>query len=162
PWPAPDYDGFGESTFKELFPHDAFKKEDDPANWKKGKLVWESTFDTGKSKEMALGNIKKWESGKYIIELEAKDRLGQLEKDIKLTTLYSDDDRNLADHQLFQIKTDKPTYNIGDVVQLSLLSSAKDITVSLFIEKDSKVVATHKIDLQNNSKTITVPVTADD
>lgn len=162
PWPAPDYDGFGEAKFKELFPHDAFKKEDDPANWKKGELVWESTFDTGKSKETALGNIKKWESGKYLIELEAKDRFGQLVKDIKLTTLYSDNDKNLADHQLFQIKTDKTSYVPGDIVQLSLLSSAEDITVSLFVEKDSKVVATHKINLQNNSKTLSIPVTADD
>src|SRR5690606_31937035 len=40
--------------------------------------------------------------------------------------------------------------------------SAEDITVSLFIEKNSKIVATHKIDLHNNSKTITIPVTADD
>lgn len=162
PWPAPDYDGFGEARFKELFPHDAHKKEDDPSTWKKGEPVWESGFDTEKSKEIALGNLKKWKSGKYVLELETKDRFGQLVKDIKRTTLFEDNDKKLADHQLFQIKMDKPSYGIGDVVQLSLLSSADDITVSLFIEKKSKIVATHKIRLQNNSKTITIPVGADD
>src|SRR5690606_4537423 len=162
PWPAPDYDGFGKSKFKELFPHDAYGKENDPSTWEKGELVWKSAFDTKKSKEIALGNLKKWQSGKYIIELETKDRFGQLVKDIKQTTLYSDSDKNLADHQLFQIKTDKTSYAPGEIVQLSLLSSAEDITVSLFIEKNSKIVATHKIDLRNNSKTITIPVTADD
>src|SRR5690606_37029907 len=104
PWPAPDYDGFGKSKFKELFPHDAFGKENDPSTWEKGELVWESAFDTKKSKVIALGNLKKWKSGKYIIELETKDRFGQLVKDIKQITLYSDSDKNLADHQLFQIK----------------------------------------------------------
>ncbi|HUH46351.1 MAG TPA: alpha-2-macroglobulin family protein, partial [Arenibacter sp.] len=162
PWPAPDYDGFGKSKFKELFPHDAYGKENDPATWEKGKLVWNSAFDTEKSKEIALGALKKWKSGKYILELETKDRFGQTVRDIQQTTLYSDSDKQLADHQLFQIKTDKPSYQIGDNVQLSLLSSAKDITVTLFIEKNAKVVATHKVRLHNNSKVITIPVTADD
>lgn len=162
PWPAPDYNRFGESEFKELFPHDAFGKENDPTTWEKGKLVWESGFDTEKSKEVELHNLKKWESGKYIIELETKDRFGQAVKDVQITTLYSDSDKNLTDHQLFQIRPDKTSYKPGEAVNLSLLTSAEDITVSLFVEKNSKIVATHKINLKNNSKSITIPVTADD
>ncbi len=162
PWAAPDYDGFGKSKFKELYPHEAFGKEDNPAFWEKGELVWESSFDTDKSKEIGLGNVKKWLSGKYVIELETKDRFGQLVKDITQTTFYSDNDKKLADNQLFQIKTDKNTYTIGDKVQLKLLSSAEDISISVFIEKDRKVVATHIIQLDNNSKSIEIPVTADD
>lgn len=162
PWPAPDYNGFEEAKFKELFPHDAFGTENDPATWEKGELVWESNFNSGKSKDIALGNLKKWKSGRYIIELETKDRFGQTVKDIQQTTLYSDSDKNLADHQLFQIKTDKPTYSVGDNVELSLVSTAENLTVSLFIEKNAKIIATHKIDLRNNSKSITIPVTADD
>ncbi|MCK0144595.1 MG2 domain-containing protein [Arenibacter sp. F26102] len=162
PWAAPDYDGFGKSKFKELYPHEAFGKEDNPAFWEKGELVWESSFDTDKSKEIGLGNVKKWLPGKYVIELETKDRFGQLVKDITQTTFYSDNDKKLADNQLFQIKTDKNTYTIGDKVQLKLLSSAEDISISVFIEKDRKVVATHIIQLDNNSKSIEIPVTADD
>lgn len=162
PWAAPDYDGFGKSKFKEIYPHEAFGKEDNSAFWEKGELVWNSNFDTGKSKEISLGTIKKWMSGKYVIELETKDKFGQLVKDITQTTLYSDNDKKLADNQLFQIKTDKSTYEIGDKIQLSLLSCAEDISISVFIEKDRKVVATHIIELHNNSKSIEIPVTADD
>ncbi|MBC8767625.1 alpha-2-macroglobulin [Arenibacter sp. BSSL-BM3] len=162
PWAAPDYAGFGKSKFKELYPHEAFGKEDNAAFWEKGELVWESSFDTGKSTEIGLGNVKKWLSGKYVIELETKDKFGQLVKDITQTTFYSDNDKKLADNQLFQIKTDKDTYTIGDKVQLTLLSSAEEISISVFIEKDRKVVATHIIELHNNSKTIEIPVTADD
>ncbi|MCM4151860.1 alpha-2-macroglobulin [Arenibacter sp. N53] len=162
PWAAPDYNGFGKSKFKELFPHEAFGKEDNAAYWEKGELVWDSSFDTGKSKEIGFGNVKKWLSGKYVIELETKDKFGQLVKDITQTTFYSDNDKKLADNQLFQIKTDKNTYTIGDKVQLTLLSSAEDISISVFIEKDRKVVATHIIELHNNSKTIEIPVTSED
>jgi hypothetical protein len=162
PWVAPDYNGFEKTEFKELFPHDAFGKEDNPVFWDKGELVWESSFDTGKSQEIDLGKTNKWESGKYIVELEAKDKFGQLVKDIALTTIYSENDKKLADNQLFQIKTDKNSYNIGDKVKLTLGTAAKDLTISLFIEKDRKIVATHLLNLHNNSKTIEIPVTADD
>lgn len=162
PWAAPDYDGFGKAKFKELFPHDAFGREDDPTFWEKGELVWESRFDTGKSKEMDLGNLKKWVSGKYVIELETKDKFGQPVKDMVQTTLYSDRDKMLADNQLFQIKTDKNAYAIGEKVKLTLGSTAEDLTISLFIEKDRKIVATHLIEFRNNSKTIEIPVTAED
>ena len=162
PWAAPDYDGFGEAKFRELFPYDAFGKEDNPAFWGKGELVWESSFDTGKSREIDLGNLKKWLSGKYIIELETKDKFGQLVKDITQTTIYSDKDKILADNQLFQIKTDKNSYAIGEKVKLTLRSAAEDLIISLFIEKDRKIVATQLIGLDNNSKTIEIPVTAED
>ncbi|MCK0191243.1 MG2 domain-containing protein [Arenibacter sp. F20364] len=162
PWAAPDYDGFGKTKFKELFPHDAFGKEDNPAFWKKGELVWESNFDTGESNQIDLGNVKKWLSGKYVIELETKDKFGQLVKDITQTTFYSNNDKILADNQLFQIKTDKNFYNTGEKVKLTLLSSAENLTVSLFIEKDRKIVATQLTELHNNSKTIEIPVTVDD
>tara|TARA_R100001369_G_scaffold78383_1_gene108019 strand:- start:5766 stop:11852 length:6087 start_codon:yes stop_codon:yes gene_type:complete len=162
PWAAPDYDGFGKTKFKELFPHDAFGKEDNPAFWEKGELVWESSFDTGKSKEVDLGNVKKWLSGKYVIELETKDKFGQLVKDITQTTFHSDKDKKPADNQLFQIKTDKNSYAIGDKVKLILSSAVEDLTISLFVEKDRKIVATHLIELLNDSKTIEIPVTTDD
>ena len=162
PWAAPDYDGFGRTKFKETYPHEAFGREDNAAYWEKGELVWDSSFDTGKSTEIGLGTIKKWLSGKYVIELETKDKFGQLVKDITQTTLYSENDKKLADNQLFQIKTDKNTYEIGDKVQLSLLSCAEDISISVFIEKENKIVATHIIELHNNSKSIEIPVNADD
>jgi len=162
PWAAPDYDGIGKTKFKELFPHDAFSKEDNPAFWEKGDLVWESSFDTGRSKEIDLGNVKKWLSGKYVVELETKDKFGQQVKDIAQTTFYSDRDKISADNQLFQIKTDKNSYAIGEKVQLTLRSAAEDLTISLFIEKDRKIVTTQLIELHNNSQTIDIPVTAND
>ncbi|GGW23962.1 alpha-2-macroglobulin [Arenibacter certesii] len=161
-WTAPDYSGFKEETFKELFPHEAFGDEDDSSQWENGELVWEDHFDTEKSKKIDLALKKKWTSGKYRIELSTKDRFGEEVEDIAYTTLYSNSDKTLADNQLFQIKTDKTSYAVGDQVILSMGSAAKDLTVSLFVEKDRKIVATHKIKLNNNIKTIKLPVTKED
>ncbi len=161
-WAAPDYEGFPKAEFKKLFPHDAFSNEHDSATWEKGELVWQSDFDTGKSKELAIGNIKKWISGKYILELATKDKFGQEVKDVLETTLFSHNDKKLADNQLFQIKTDKNSYAAGDKVEVTLLSNAEDVNITITIEKNRKVINTKIIRLNKNSERFTVPVNKED
>src|SRR5690606_1340642 len=162
PWGAPDYQDFSEEAFKNLFPHDAYNDEHDSNNWKKGDLVFEKAFDTEKSKELALGNIKKWTSGEYIITLESTDKFGQLVKDEIKTTLYSADDKTLADNQLFSITTNKPSYKVGETAFITLASSAENLNVTITIEKAQKIIKTEVITLNNNKKTMSIPVDAND
>ncbi|MFD2823078.1 alpha-2-macroglobulin [Lacinutrix iliipiscaria] len=162
PWAAPDYQDIPESEFKNKFPHDAYKDEDNSATWKKGKLVFDEKFDTSKSNELELGNIKKWSSGAYSIVLESKDQYGQVVKDEIKTTLYSDKDETLADQQLFSITTNKDQYNVGDLVEITLASAAQDLYVTVDIEKDHKIIKQDIVHLNANKKTISIPVTQND
>lgn len=161
-WAAPDYAGFTKVEFKKLYPHDAFNDEHDSSTWEKGTLVWESDFDTGAATELALGNIKKWLSGKYVLELTTEDKFGQEVKDVLETTLYSPNDKKLADNQLFKITTDKDTYTPEDETKVTLFSNAENITVTVTIEKNHKVIDTKIIRLNQNSESFTVPVTKED
>tara|TARA_R110002050_G_scaffold42086_1_gene101643 strand:+ start:3202 stop:9312 length:6111 start_codon:yes stop_codon:yes gene_type:complete len=162
PWAAPDYQDFSVETFENLFPHDAYNSEDNPSNWKKGTLVFEKSYNTETSKELALGNIKKWESGQYFISLESKDKFGQLVKDEVKTTLFSDDDKTLADNQLFSITTNKSTYKVSETAVLTLASAAENLNITVSIEKNHTIIKTEVIQLNNNKKTITIPVTNND
>ncbi|WP_372753424.1 alpha-2-macroglobulin [Mariniflexile sp.] len=162
PWQAPDYQDFSEEIFKNLFPHDAYMNEDEPANWAKGDLVFEKSFNTEVSKTLELGSIKKWKSGRYIITLESIDKFGQIVKDEVKTTLYSDDDKTLADNQLFSITTNKSTYKVGETVVATLASGAKDLNITVSIEKNNEIVKTEVIQLNNSKKTITIPVSHSD
>ena len=76
------------------------------SNWEKGTLVFESDFNTANSDKIALKNIKKWESGNYIIELESIDKFGQLVTDRQLITVFSNNDKKVSDNQLFTISLD--------------------------------------------------------
>ncbi|RIA10536.1 LOW QUALITY PROTEIN: alpha-2-macroglobulin family protein [Flavobacteriaceae bacterium MAR_2010_72] len=158
PWNAPDYQMLSEAEFKALFPHDAYENEDDPNTWEKGILIFESNFNTDQSKELVLGNIKKWPSGQYVVILESKDKFGQLVKDEVKTTLYSDEDSTLADAQLFNVSHKKSSYSVGDQLALTLGSAAKELFVTVAIEKNFKIVNTYIIHLKNNKKTIHIPV----
>lgn len=162
PWKAPDYQMLSETEFKNMFPYEAYKDENNPNNWKKGALVFEKSFNTEKSKEIELGNIKKWESGQYVIELESKDRFGQEVKDETRTTLFSKTDKTLADKQLFSMSSNKKDYQINDIVELTLGSSAENLSVTVEIEKNRQTLNTYVIQLNNNKKTINIPVTKED
>ncbi|WP_040251766.1 alpha-2-macroglobulin family protein [Psychroserpens mesophilus] len=162
PWNTPDYQVISSEEFKTKFPHEAYTNEQNPVNWEKGKLVFEDSFDTKDSKELALGNIKKWDSGQYIILLESKDKFGQTVTDETRTTLFSDSDKTLSDQQLFNVSTNKNQYATGDTVELTLASAAENITVTVSVEKNQSIINTYVITLNNNKKTITIPVTKDD
>ncbi|WP_055435686.1 alpha-2-macroglobulin family protein [Lacinutrix algicola] len=162
PWNAPDYQNFTETEFKQRFPHEAYTNEHQPENWKKGALVFDKKFDTEKSKTLDLGNIKKWNSGEYIILLETKDKFGQAVKDEAKTRAFSEKDQLLADNQLFQITTNKETYTTSDTVELTLATAADNIWVTVDVEKEHKIINTYIVKLNRNKKSIRIPVTPKD
>ncbi|MCC1484728.1 alpha-2-macroglobulin family protein [Winogradskyella immobilis] len=161
-WDAPDYQALTESEFKTLFPNEPYKDEHLVTNWKKGKLVFETDFNTETSKTVQLKRIKNWASGKYIILLESKDKYGQLVKDEVYTTLYSDNDTSISDQQLFDIKLSKTSYTINDTAKLSFGSAAKGLSVTLDIEKEGKITDTQIHHLNNSKTTITLPISKND
>ncbi len=66
-WRAPDYQNISEEKFREFFPNEPYTQEETNENyWKKGKLVFETHFNTAKEKEIILSNLESWFSGKYI------------------------------------------------------------------------------------------------
>ncbi|MCG2461746.1 alpha-2-macroglobulin [Flavobacteriaceae bacterium F89] len=162
PWEAPDYPGWTMAVFKTLFPHDVYTNEDDPQHWEKAKMVKEINFDTGKSKEISLGSLQNWESGKYIVELEAKDKFGRTVADKAMTTVFGENDKKPADNQLFEIKTDKPSYHTGDEAKITVSTNVKHLTVTLIVEKEEKIVDTYLVNLNENSKSISVPISGED
>ncbi len=162
PWAAPYYQTISEDEFNKKFPNEAYKNEDNPLQWKKGKKVFSSDFNTNTSKEIELPNLKKWTSGKYIIELTSKDKFNQKVTDKKYFSVFSKKDNLPADNKLFTVTTNKDTYNVNDTAEITFSSNSEAITMMVFVEKKHKLIASHYIQLNKNSKTIKVPVTSED
>ncbi len=162
-WAAPDYQDISEVEFRKLFPNEPFTNEEaDENNWKKGALVFSKNFDTKTSKEIPLTNTQKWLSGKYIVILESKDKFGQAVKDQQKFEVFSSKEKEVADNKLFIINTDKTFYKIGDDVKLNIGSASKNITVTIQIEKDHKIIETCLYKLNNSTKSIKIPVNKED
>ncbi|MDG1398637.1 MAG: MG2 domain-containing protein [Polaribacter sp.] len=163
PWDAPDFQDISEKEFRKLFPNDSYtNQETNEKNWKKGNLIFSENFDTANSKEINLKNTSNWISGKYLITLESKDKFGQAVKDEKRVTLFSSKEKKVADSKLFTIQTDKPFYKINDAVKLKIGSASNNISVTIQVEKNHKIVDTRIIKLKNETKTIEIPITKKD
>ena len=162
PWSAPDYQEIPKEEFKKLFPHDPYNNENMLTNWNKGDEVFSTDFDTEKNKIITLKKLKKWDSGKYIIIAESKDKFGQNVKDEAFTSLFNTKDKTIADNQLFVGQLDKTSYKIGDTAKLTIGSAAKDITVTVEVEKDNKIITTQLIELNDSKQTILIPVLEND
>jgi len=159
----PDYKSIDESEFKKLFPHEVFSKEElDFKNWKKGKNVFNETFNTGDKSKLELGNIKRWESGKYIIEATAIDANGMEIKDIVFTDVWNPNDKTTADNKLLDVVIDKETYLPNEEVLLTLNSATKNMMVSVDIEKGQRIVESFMISMKDGKSTIRIPVTKKD
>jgi uncharacterized protein YfaS (alpha-2-macroglobulin family) len=158
PWNAPDYQVISKGEFKRLFPNEPYNDEHLLTNWKKGEEVFKTDFDTEKEKTITIKKLKKWDSGKYIVVAESKDKFGQDVKDEVYTSLFSRSDKTVADHQLFEATLDKDSYKAGDIAKLTIGSAAKDITVTVEVEKDRKIIVTQLIKLSNSKQTISIPV----
>ncbi|WP_405606787.1 carboxypeptidase-like regulatory domain-containing protein [Polaribacter sp. Asnod1-A03] len=163
PWALPDYQDISENTFKTLFPHDAYSENEiNENNWKKDELVFSKNFDTESSKKITLKSTKNWLSGKYMVVLESKDKFGQKVKDEKIISLFSTKDKKVADNNLFTINTNKNSYLIDDVVELNIGSAAKNSTITVQVEKNHKIIATHLVNLNDEIKTIKIPINKED
>ncbi|MEM9143500.1 MAG: MG2 domain-containing protein, partial [Bacteroidota bacterium] len=162
PWPAPDYKNWDKTQFENLFPHDAFDRENDPATWEKESMVWETGFDTGKTTEIALPLSKKWASGQYVLELETRDRFGKTIMDKAFTALYGSKDKAPADKQLFRIQLDKNEYAVGDKARVILGSAAQDLYITILVEKVGRITETQIVHLDDDFQTFAIPVTKSD
>ncbi|MCB0398431.1 MAG: carboxypeptidase-like regulatory domain-containing protein [Winogradskyella sp.] len=162
PWNAPDFQVISKEEFKRLFPHDPYNDEHLSTHWDKGEEVFSTDFDTEKEKTITLKKLKKWNSGRYIIIAESKDKFGKDVKAEAFTNLFSDNDKTVADNQLFEATLDKDNYKAGDVAKLTIGSAAKDITVTVEVEKDNNIIVTQLVTLNNSKQTISIPVLEDD
>src|SRR5690606_10155829 len=71
-------------------------------------------------------------------------------------------DKKVADQALFTITTDKASYKVGDKVKLKIGSAAKNLHVTIELEKNHQVVSTQIIRLNDNIKELEFPVAQGD
>jgi uncharacterized protein YfaS (alpha-2-macroglobulin family) len=162
PWNAPDFQVISKEEFKTLFPHEPYDNEHLLTNWARGKEVFSLDFDTEKDKTIILKKLKNWDSGKYILVAESKDKFGQEVKDEKFISLFSNTDKTIADHQLFEATLDKASYKAGDIAKLTIGSAAKNLFVTVEVEKNNSIIVTQVVKLNNSKETISIPVLKDD
>jgi len=164
-WNKSDKKIISEVDYKNLFPKDIYDNENDYTLWEKEKSSLEITVTTekekGKVKEITIDNIKSWKSGKYIVEVKAKDAFNETVEKAYYFTLYGSDDKKTPVNDMFWVDFPDKTYEPGTNVEFRVGSADKGVNLIYEIEHKGNIIKREWLKLDNEVKTLTIPVTED-
>jgi len=157
-WTTPDKFTMEKKDYYTHFPHDSYADEANFLKWEKDKRVFHETFDTEKTKEFNLTGLNQWKTGKYIMEMQSKDKYGSIVKEIRYFTLYSVKEKKVPYKQLDWFTVPKETAKPGETVLIIIGSSARDVRGMYEIEYRGKIVEKRYITLTTEQKRIEIPI----
>jgi TonB-dependent SusC/RagA subfamily outer membrane receptor len=160
-WSEPDLPVISKEEFHKLFPNESSTERiESSSQWQKGKLVKELTFDTKKTKELTYETDKSWEIGAYVMELLTKDSAGVEVTATHQFTIVNPASKQVADNALLVFQSDKTLYKPGEIAKIIVGSAAKDVYVTIEVEKNNRIVKTYVEHLNADTKEINIPVTS--
>ena len=150
-WTKPDYENMNKATFQKQFPNYAFKNEDESSNWPVLKEVSKTSFDTKKSKQLELKDLKNWEQGRYRVTLKTKDKYGTPIELRKFFTVYSNNARTTPLNNALFIAKNSFSVEPDTTINLDFGAHNKAAYVLYEIEHDNEII--YREWLQTNGRT---------
>ena len=162
-WEAPDQQKISEQEFKQLFPHQAYaKNESEPQYWEEGKVVWNKQFATDATGKQSFDiNNNNWETGWYKIKATAKDAFGNDIEQIQLIEITNTRPTKVADNQLLTLSLDKEEYQPNETATI-FVGSATTLPVLVQVLRDSEVIYEEETTLNNSVKAIPITLKEQD
>lgn len=139
-WQKPDKFVMTEQEYIAIFPNDIYNNEDNPNNWKKGKTIANKNIDTAKDSIWQFNELKELKPGKYLLELNTKDKFGEKVEWKKIITVFDPESDELPALALLWTHLDKSTVEPNEVFNLYCGTSVKDAKVWIEIEQDKKAI----------------------
>ncbi|MBZ9629508.1 carboxypeptidase-like regulatory domain-containing protein [Salegentibacter sp. LM13S] len=129
-WEAPEITIIPEEEFKELFPEEPYEAENKPENWSRGKLQYETVFNTDNIYEPKIPINDNWESGKYVLELEVED--GNNTDSIQRTfNIIKPEDDYLPDKGRFDFSVKNSDFRKDKRIEILLQTAYKNLHLEI-------------------------------
>lgn len=156
-WARPDQFIYSKADWAKWFPEDPYDNENDFTKWEKGKQVYNSTINSGKPGKFVVDKSN-WESGRYVMELNTKDKFGQPAKDVRYFTVYGEKDKTPYSKEPFEFRDVKTSVQPGEKAQILVATALKDVSLIYEIEHKNKIVSRQVIKMSNEMKLIEIPI----
>lgn len=157
-WSRADLTEMDAGEYHERFPHDVFTDEDDFKTWEKSEKVFSGSFNTEEQDSLTLSGLSKWDEGKYVLELETKDKFGKKVTLKKYFTVYAQTGTAMPTPELLMVEEVNTTVEPGDTAVILVGSSAQDARVLFEVEFKGKIVSSEWITLNNEKKRLEIPI----
>ncbi len=118
----------------------------------------EYTLEPG-TKSWKMPDLKKWETGAYVLEAHCKDAYGEDVKFVKYITVYTPSSQEVPVNEVsWLVEFPKSTYEPGDKAQFLIGSKEKDVHVIYEVERMGVSLKKEHLILNNEQKVIELPI----
>ncbi|NJK83109.1 MAG: hypothetical protein HC912_04100 [Saprospiraceae bacterium] len=135
-WQQPDQYLIAQKDYQIYFPHFAYANEHEIQNWKTGKTVLETTFNTAEQDKL-IPNLK---TGSYVLILKTADKYGQAVELRKYFTVYDLANKQVPFADLGWQKLEKASYEPTETANIFLGTATKELKVLFEVEKNQNIV----------------------
>lgn len=162
-WPQPDRHIISKEEFEKLFPNDEYKEENNMYKWAKGEKVYEKSFTNAASAQpisdsVKLPNLKQWKTGTYLMEAHSKDAYGEVVKDVKYFTVYSNSSSEVPGNTINWFNSITSYVEPGSKAQFVIGTKEKNVKVLYEIEHKGVIVKKEYLNLNQEQRLIEIPV----
>ena len=174
-WERADQFVLNKEEYIKNFPYDEYDNESDYKSWAKEEIVVEKTDSARLNGHWSIVNSpagkqgEKYRPGFYIIEMEAKDKNGEVVKDIKYIELFDEKNNQLNKPAYLWTGNNKTTVEPGETAKIELGTTADNLFVVQQVDKmtgagnqEPGLQTYIFIKLSNQKQTFSLPVTEAD
>jgi uncharacterized protein YfaS (alpha-2-macroglobulin family) len=154
-WAKPDLKAITKADFERMFPDEAYDNEDNIAFWEKDRGVFHTAFNTREKKDFEVKDLKKWQTGAYLVEMVSADRFGQEVREKMYFYVMAEKSKNLSFPQNLDVRPLQSQYEPDQKAQILLAGSQKwNVLYEVALGKD--VLKTEWLNLNDEQKNIEI------
>ncbi len=140
-WERPDQFVMSKEEYLRNFPYDEYDNESDYKSWAKGEVVLDKTDSALASGKWVLPQAqdgsRKYAPGFYIIEMETRDKNGEIVKDMKYIELFDEKSNQLNRPGYLWSGVNKTTVEPGETAKVEWGTAADNLFVVHQLDKSS-------------------------
>ena len=157
-WDVPDQPVLTKDQFVELFPHDIYDDEKQPAQLARKSVVSSFTFDTAEETAVVFSKLGELETGYYLVEMSATDPYGETVSFEKYLLIYQVANGAMPVNEYNWFEAVNDTVQPGETARLLIGTAADNVRVLYEIEHDEAIVQRETLLLNNEQRLIEIPV----
>lgn len=157
-WQQPDRSLYSREEYYKLFPHDLFEDEENKYKWERSNPVFAIDFDTDKKRTFSVENIRRWNSGEYVLEIIAKDKDGKDVKEVTYFSIYTPTAKSVPVPSVDYFQPLVLQGEPGEKALFVLGTSEKNVRALYEVEYDGKILAKEWLTLKNEQRIFAIPL----
>lgn len=161
-WQQPDIYLMAKDEFKEKFPNDIYKDEENKNTWEEKKTVFEYMLDTEDHTSLEMNDLKKWQAGEYKVLMKAEDVFGEEVTVTKFFTLYSPSSDKLPLNEANWFVPLKSEGEPGETATFLIGTAYKNVRILYEVSGKNGPIKNEWLELSNEQVKLEIPIREED